>query len=340
MTKATQAKRPDSAKGEPRLTSLPTPLRSAKVTHCTVVLATALLLACGSDDQKPAPTQGGAAIDVHLHLASPELTDFLKDGSVDAPTAAELVALLDEGNVERGVVLAPGYMAFPEPRYMTNENDYVAAQIADFSERLIGFCGINPRLEGAVDEVSRCLKLPGMVGVKLHLPGSEMDLDDPEQAAQLAAVFDRIEAEDAPVLMHVGDVSSQPLTSAAFEALSEIINSHPSVRITHAHCAGNVDDATIESWLRVPGAGYNENSFVDTSACLKFYRDAPLATRELIVWRFRKWGIERVLLGSDYISFEPEETPAEAIETLRQYPFTEEEIGTILSNDGSAWLGM
>lgn len=71
---------------------------------------------------------------------------------------------------------------------------------------------------------------------------------------------------------------------------------------------------------------------------MKFFKDAPLAQREMIVWRFRKWGIKRVLFGTDYLKILPEETPKEALTTLGQYPFTQEEINTILTNDGSAWL--
>ena len=46
-----------------------------------------------------------------------------------------------------------------------------------------------------------------------------------------------------------------------------------------------------------------------------------------------------MFIGSDYLKILPEETPKEALETLGKYPFTQEEIDTILSNDGSAWLG-
>lgn len=34
----------------------------------------------------------------------------------------------------------------------------------------------------------------------------------------------------------------------------------------------------------------------------------------------------------------PRATPAEALETLASYPFTQDEIDTILGNDGSTWL--
>lgn len=84
-----------------------------------------------------------------------------------------------------------------------------------------------------------------------------------------------------------------------------------------------------------------DNLWLDTSFCLKFFKGAPPSTKEEIVWRLRKWGLEHVLFGSDYLLFalgSPQETPAEALETIASYPFTQEEIDLILSNDGSAWL--
>ncbi len=90
------------------------------------------------------------------------------------------------------------------------------------------------------------------------------------------------------------------------------------------------------------GSGYNPNtSYVDISACLEF-KDAPLSQRELIVWCLRKWGIDHVLFGSDYLVLDDDPTsanPHSALETLTRYPFTGEEIDTILGNDGSGWLG-
>ena len=49
-------------------------------------------------------------------------------------------------------------------------------------------------------------------------------------------------------------------------------------------------------------------------------------------------GLERVLFGSDYMMVAPVETPKEALETLTKYPFTQEEIDIILSNDAWVWL--
>lgn len=54
----------------------------------------------------------------------------------------------------------------------------------------------------------------------------------------------------------------------------------------------------------------------------------------------RKWGIDHVLFGSDYFRLDYEETPRDTLRTLARYPFTQAEINTILSNDGSDWLGL
>jgi predicted TIM-barrel fold metal-dependent hydrolase len=310
-----------------------------------VALPVLLLLATGLARAQDAPAlvADGAALDVHTHVASPFLTELFTGGAAPAIGADDLVARLDEANVARGIILAGGYFGAPvgltDDANVAPENDFVAAEVARHPDRLIGFCGINPLFPSAQAEVDRCLALPGMVGIKLHLEGSAVNLSDPAHAAALSAVFDRVAEYGAPVLMHVSDEYGGPPDSARFAALAEILTAHPTVRVAHAHCAGNTDAAAIEFWLRVRGSGYDpETSFVDTSACLVFHSDAPLAQRELMVWRLRKWGIEHVLFGSDYFAFVGE-TPRQALETLTKYPFTQAELDTILGNDGSAWLG-
>lgn len=285
----------------------------------------------------------GAALDVHLHTASQFLTDLFSGGGVPAAGGDDLVAKLDEAHVDRGIVLSAGYFGlafgFTTDANMAPENDYVADEVADHPDRLIGFCGINPLFDSAIDEIDRCLARPGMVGVKLHLEGSGVELTDADAVAALSAVFDRIAEHDAPVLMHVAEPSGLPLNGVEFATLSWILTSHPTVRVLHAHCAGNTDDDTIETWLRIRDSGYDPvTSFLDISACLAFHRDAPAGQKELMVWRFRTWGIDHVLFGSDYSPFFGE-TPQETLDILTDYPFTQAELNTILSNDGSAWLG-
>lgn len=307
------------------------------------LLALPFLVVSEATAQEPALIANGAVLDVHTHIASQFLTDHFTGGGVPHAGAEDLVAKLDEANVQRAIILSAGYLGgsagiFSDAN-VAPENDFVAAEVAKFPDRLIGFCGINPTYSTALAELNRCLALPGMVGVKLHLEGSAITLGERRHVDALNELFDRIAVFDAPVLIHVADPNGLPLDNEEFANLARILSDHPTVRVAHAHCAGNTDDETIEMWLRLGNSGYSpETSYVDVSACLRFFVDAPLTQRELIVWRFRKWGIDHVLFGSDYFAFFGE-TPKETLEILTHYPFTQEELNTILGNDGSAWLG-
>ncbi len=280
----------------------------------------------------------GAAIDVHTHLMSQALTDGLTGGGVPASTADDLIARLEEANVQKAVVMSLGYWGLPDDSNMAPENDFVAAEVAKYPDRLIGFCGINPLYGSAASEIDRCVALPGMVGIKLQLPSSGVDWENDEHVLAVSAVLDKARELDVPVLMHV---SAPPLDSEATLNVFQVLGTHPDVRLAIAHAGGDLDwelEAYLIGSQTTPQLLHLENFYLDLSAHLDLYRDAPLSKREVIVWRLRKWGLERVLFGSDYLMLAPVETQQEALETLSKYPFTQEEIDLILSNDGSAWL--
>jgi len=280
----------------------------------------------------------GAAIDVHTHLLSAEhvVSAYGAPEGTPASDAADLISRLDEGNVEQAVVLSTAYQA-RSGAGVSAENDWVADEVAKFPNRLIGFCGINPLVENAVSEIDRCLELSGMIGVKLQASG--MDWEDSEQVDALSLVLDKSQERDVPVLIHVAGV---PLDHDGIMNVYRILGTHPNLRLLLAHCAG-LSATEIEMILfpavnSVPRALSLENKFLDLSACLATYQDAPMSQRELIVWNLRRWGLDQVFFGSDYLMVAAVETPKKALETLAQYPFTQEEIDLILSNDASAWL--
>ena len=129
----------------------------------------------------------GAAIDAMTHPMSQALTDALSGGGVPFSGADELIALLDEANVEKAVMMSLGLIvaAAPDDAAVSAEDDFVAAEVAKYPDRLIGFCGINPLLPGALVEIDRCLGLDGMAGIKLGPPFSGMDLTDQDHVAAL-----------------------------------------------------------------------------------------------------------------------------------------------------------
>jgi predicted TIM-barrel fold metal-dependent hydrolase len=306
-------------------------------------------VACDDDDgdggADPTPTPvpldvGGAAIDVHTHLMSAELAAGL--GSAGASTADDLIERLDEAQVERAVVLSTAYMAaLPDDAAVAAENDFVAAEARRYPDRLVFLCGINPLREGAVAEVARCADELDAGGIKLHLVGSRMDMTDTAHVEALARVFDRVQEVGYPVLVHAANQIGLPLDSDGLTSLGTIMAEHPGVKVVLAHCFSQLDNQRLELITEAVHQGlFPEGQlFVDISSCLEASQNAPLGERELIVWRLREFGLEQVLFGSDYLRSDPLAiTPAEALAVLARYPFTQDEVDTILRNDASAWL--
>ena len=283
---------------------------------------------------------GAAIIDAMVHPMSPALAARVTGDPGLASGAEDVLARLDEANVEKAVMQAFGFAsAFAaDDEAVKVENDFVADEVAK-SDRLIGFCGINPLLPGALAEIDRCLAKDGMAGIKLNAPFSGMDLTDPNHVDALSAAFDKAQEHAAPVQLHLRSPRDAPLDEIAFANAAAILASHPDVRVSHSHCGGVVDEHKSDQWLQSMRPN-PDSAFLDLSICLKHFEDAPFSKRELIVWRLRQWGVERLLFSSDYVRpFVPrQQTPKAALETLSKYPFTQGEIDLIVGNDASAWL--
>lgn len=308
----------------------------------TVFLATGMFRSPLLQGQASDPESGrplvvrGASLDAHTHLISQVLLDGLTGGGVPAAGADDLIAQLDSAHIDRAIVLGLGYWTLPDDSNMAAENDYTASEVAKYPDRLIGFCGVNPRYESALDEIDRCLRHPNMLGIKLQ--GGDYDWTDLGLVSAISAVLKKAGEKNAPVLLHV---SGPPLDAKAMENVYETLGANQDTRIVIAHAGGMVDwetEAYLIPQVLVPPLINPENLFMDLSATLKFYQDAPLSKRELMVWRFRKWGVDKLFFGSDYLNVAPQQTPSEALQTISRYPFTQAELDTILSNDGSAWL--
>jgi len=208
-----------------------------KTLSCLISVSLVLgLVACsGPQGEEGSLEVSGAAIDVHTHLMSQALTDGLTGGGVPASTADDLIAHLDEANVQKAIVLSLGYWGLPDDSNMAAENDFVAAEVAKYPDRLIGFIGINPLYESAISEIDRGIVMPDMVGIKRQLPSSGVDLENEEHVAAVSQVLDKARERDVQVLMHV---SGPPLDSQAIMNVFGLLGSHPDVRLVIAHCGG------------------------------------------------------------------------------------------------------
>jgi predicted TIM-barrel fold metal-dependent hydrolase len=169
--------------------------------------------AAAQDQSSNAPWRA----DHHMHLASPELCrlidECLPSNHPPAVFAADALRVLDEAHVSKGVILSCAYL-FGLPSLRLNsadlaamirrENEFTAAQVAQYPTRLVGFLSVDPLADSAIDEVRHWRGSQQLIGLKLHFTASAVDFRNAGQRAQVAKVISVAAAAGLPMVIHVG----------------------------------------------------------------------------------------------------------------------------------------
>ena len=109
--------------------------------------------------------------------------------------ASDILKAMDEGEVEKMLLFAP-YGDTPEK--MREATDYMAGIQAEAPERILGFCWIEPRHEGAADELDRAITEKGLVGCKM-IPKNWYPYDE-----IVFPVYEKAQELRIPMLFHSG----------------------------------------------------------------------------------------------------------------------------------------
>ncbi|CAN5245251.1 hypothetical protein BH23GEM2_BH23GEM2_24470 [soil metagenome] len=249
-------------------------------------------------------------VDYHQHLVSPAFAPIAR---LPVRDGRALLAELDAAGIERAVVLSVAYSFADERKKLENpdrltrdENDWTSGQVAAGGGRLIGFCSANPQRPAALEELERCLALPGMKGVKLHFGNGGVSLREPTHAARLVEIFTLAERMRAPVLVHMrarGGMNFGAEDARLF--LDRVVPVAPSIEIVVAHFggAGPGYPALADEVMAVFGAAAEQN---DPRMRNLYFDVATVVTAEtttdgaaLAASRVRQVGSQRVLYGSD-----------------------------------------
>lgn len=231
-----------------------------------------------------------ASVDAHMHLFSPQ-------NGVDIPISGkDIIEQLDLANIERAVVISGGYW-FSDRSKAGNENNYVAGEVAKYSPRLVGLCGIRPTEDWAVSEVERCVKVLRLQGIKIHPQQNQLNLTDKITLEKLDAVFKKAEEFNVPVLFD--SVGWEEKEVFSFLGL---VFGHPKLRVILAHSfLHQFRDLAILATLYKAYPDLPRNVFVDLSAIQVVYVGSP--EEESLLWHLRQIGIGNILFGSDYPVF-------------------------------------
>ena len=281
----------------------------------------------------------------HQHLISPAFSKEVLHGE-PAQDGASLLTLLDQAGIRRGVVLSMGYSfgderkKLPNPDLQTSaENNWTSQQMVASHGRLVGFCGVNPLREAALAEIDRCLRLPRMVGIKLHFGNSGVSLENPEHLARLKQLFALANARGAAMVVHLRTRSDHPYTPEdARLFLTELLPAAPNTVVQVAHLAdsgpcfrpdGQAAFEIFASAIERHDPRTRNLYFDETTIpCIEASTEESAAVARAI----RRVGVKRVFFGSDmFIGGNP--SPAESWAIFkRKVPLTPAEFRVIAAN--------
>ena len=221
-------------------------------------------------------------IDAHNHLGGPDKGD----GKSQSPE--EILASMDRSAIERAIVF-PFNEENPGISF-SRCNDYIASAVKAHTDRLIGFCRLDPNFgESAVRELERSSRVLGLRGIKLHPTSQNFSLDNPWLYELLAAAAEI----GMPVVFDTCKKMSPP------SGIARLAAEYPTLKIIMAHIS--LIDESIAAAKAFP------NIYLGTTGYFNLNRLAH-AVREV--------GARRFISGSDspYIKMGRE------VEKIREIP--------------------
>ena len=239
-------------------------------------------------------------------------------------TAEELVEAMDEAGVDVSVIMGIGWTDREVGR---EANDYIIESIHRFSDRLVGFCSVNPAWgDDAIEEVERCVSR-GVSGIgELHADTQGFDITSKEamaplmQAAALKSLVVLVHTSEPVGHLYPGKGSTTP------DRVSTFVKDFPQNIIVCAHWGGG-----LPFYALMPKVGEElAKVYFDTAASPLLYTSAVFPTVVSAV------GSEKVLFGSDF----PLIGYKRPLKQVEEAPIAEEDRRNILGRNAERILGL
>ncbi|REJ79382.1 MAG: hypothetical protein DWQ47_01180 [Acidobacteria bacterium] len=318
--------------------------------------AVAAMTSSGPSVSRSEPT----LFDHHVHLLSPDLVKDWKSLGVPFSRPDEFYSAVPkdvaEGRVKKAFVLSMAYLYgsdwFAELKFgpkkelesVRRENDFIANVVASNSEKLIGFCSVNPQKEYAFEELERCSRKKGMKGVKLHLLNSGVELGDNGHISGLRKIFGWAERDRVPLMIHLNAYDPMGPSEMA-EAFANLLAAFPDLEVYIAHLGGSggysergrkILRAFVDRIAKDKSFSTMNINFEISAVVLLLESDGVEPPSEeqlaLLTNDLRDLGLERIVFGTDHPSF----AAGHYLETLRdKLGLNTAEIETIISNKGA-----
>ncbi|MBE7035420.1 MAG: amidohydrolase [Ruminococcaceae bacterium] len=197
------------------------------------------------------------------------------------------------------------------PKQVSSINNFIANTVAESGGKFTGLGTLHPDSSDIKADVDEVISL-GLRGVKLHPDIQKFKIDD----YRMLKIYELCEGK-LPLLIHTGD-HRYDLSNP--NRMMPILDIYENLTVIGAHFGGwSIWEAATEKLSRY------KNFYVDCSSSL--YAMTPQKAKELM----QAYGTNRVLFGTDYPMWKPEEELAR----FMQIELTEQEREDILYNNAA-----
>ncbi len=251
------------------------------------------------------------------------------------PEGTRHLRRMDDAGIEKAVMqhMDMGLLFGEADMTIEQQNRHVGQVAKEHPDRLLWFCGADPRREGAAELLETCVTQWGARGVKLY-PGTGFLPADRE----VYPIYERASAWKVPVLFHMGHQPAPFKNEGNFHpsTLLRVLVDFPNLVVIVAHMG-------FSFWRDLIALGkVRENVMCDfvawqNTASQNYGQFCHILRRFL-----DQFGTERVMFGTDAPSTETMISSKEWVEIVKalphkspkEYSFTEEEVAALL--DGNA----
>lgn len=280
-----------------------------------------------------------------MHLASADLCrlvgECLESNHPPAVFAADAIRALDAAHVSKGVILSCAYLyGLPSLHLPPSEiakrtrleNEFTAAEIAKYPNRLVGFLSVNPLQDSAMEELLHWAHKGQFDGLKLHFTASAVNVRRAADRQKVARVLAEAANEGLPIVIHLGGGAFNAQDAELF--IRDILPSAGDSWVQIAHAGGGLPrrDGNNLAVLHAFGDHITQNDPRTKKVLFDLsYVPGPDQSSEggaALAREIRRIGTKRFLFGSDFNVL----TPQQEIADLGKLGLTGEEWQTLQEN--------
>lgn len=250
------------------------------------------------------------SVDAHMHIHKSDEKEDMEFHAARALFAASSVG------IQRAIVLSNAYSKMAYKDYARTQNNYVATEVKKNKEKLAGGCAVNPLMDWAFAEISKC-KSEGLEVLKIHPMSSGMDLRSLEDQKELKKILSHADKLGFTLLIH----GHLPRLGEA-EELLKVLEAFPNMKVIIGHSLGR-EFIHLKKF-------HHPDFLVEISVAPIWAKSS--AEKDSLVSVIRKVGVEKFIFGSDW----PVIHPAETVKALSELPLTPEELEKIVYTNASA----